>query len=589
MIPQQFDHLFQTKLSSWLQFRAGYNAFFSSREIDILSQTDRGFSASDRTIVLLAFENEYASLGGLSVVTKYLPKFLSQSGERIVFMTPFHENHPSIRAAVKAGRFAMRCTVGFECGGDTLQAACFQDTTAGIPSFYIQVPGQFVAEEDPYHYSDQLNLLLDSLAFCAAVPPVCAGLGLTKNILFHAHDWEAAAVALTSKLAIIAGSLFSAKTVLTLHNSYDSPLPRRVMHRFFGKFTSAQTVLQEFIPLLNGPLTTVSTPFAHELRNDPLQRGYFTDHLLDAFSRNPPIGIENGVFGDMAPLFSEKPSDADVCVKKEQWRAEFCDVLASYRDKKIIGNLEFSRKKERVPVFFLSGRLDSMQKGFDAVFWAFQRLPPGSAKLLFSPNIGTQDQGRGSDLDFFIEAARRSKGDITVWPLRIPQKEYALILRGASYLVMPSLYEPFGAATEGLACGTPVMARATGGLWIQVEPVDPVHVPQFYGSLLSHLSSRSKRPATGILFRERYPESLSEENWIRIFGLPLSKRTTSPLYESIVEAAHKGMERAISLFHSQTEYASMIINGHDSLKSFDWKAAVAKYRSVYDTASRSVV
>jgi len=589
MIPQQFDHIFQTKLSSWVQFRAGYTGVFSSREIDILGQTDRAFESAGRTIVLCAFENQYASLGGLSVVTRYLPKFLRESGERIVFMTPFHENHPSIRAAVKAGHFATRASVGFECGGDTRQAVCFQDTTAAIPSFYLSVPGQFVAEEDPYHYSDQLHLLLDSLSFCAAVPQVCAGLGLTKNILFHGHDWETAPIALTSKLAILSGTLASAKTVLTLHNSYDSPLPRRVMHRFFGKFTSAQTVLQEFIPLLNGPLSTVSTPFAHELRNDPLQRGYFTDHLLGVFSRNAPIGIENGVFGDMAPLFATKPTDEDVMRKKEQWRTEFYDVLTSYRDAKIIGNLEFSGKKDRVPVFFMSGRLDSMQKGFDAVFAAFQRLRPGSAKLLFSPNVGAPDQGRGNDLDFFIEAAQRSRGDITIWPLRIPQKEYGVILRGASYLLMPSFYEPFGAATEGLACGTPVIARATGGLWIQVEPVDQVHVPQFYGSLLSHLSSLSTRRPTGILFRERYPESLSEENWVGIFGLPLSKRTTSPLYEAIVEAAHVAMERAISLFHDQPTYASMIVNGQASLGSFDWKAAVAKYRKVYDTAGRSVV
>jgi glycogen synthase len=589
MIPQQFDHIFQIKLSSWMQFRAGYQVFFNAREIDILSQTDRAFDPARRTIVLLAFENDYASLGGLSVVTRYLPKFLKESGERIVFMTPFHGNHPAIRAAVKAKKFAVRCTVAFECGGDTRQVTCFEDTTADIPSYFLQVADQFVAEEDPYHYSDQTNLLLDSLTFCTAVPQVCAGLGLTKNILFHAHDWEAAAVALTSKLAILSGAMHSAKTVLTLHNSYDSPLPRRIMHSFFGKFTSAQTVLQAFIPVLSGPLTTVSTPFAHELRNDPLQRGYFTNHLLDVFSRNPPIGIENGVFGDHEISFSRPDPSGRVVSKKGQCRKVFCDILSSYRDEKIIGNLDFSRDDERVPVFFLSGRLDSMQKGFDSVFWAFQRLKRGSAKLLFSPNIGTGRTDQVADLDFFINMARQCKGDITIWPLRIPQQEYDAMLRGASYLIMPSLYEPFGAATEGLACGTPVIARATGGLWIQVEPCDAVHVPPFYGSLLSHIASSRRQSATGILYREQYPATLSEEDWIRIFGLPLSGRTASPLYETIVEAAYKGMATAISLFQDRAAYESLIVNGLASLPAFDWKFAVAKYRKVYDAASRSVV
>jgi glycogen synthase len=586
MIPQQFDHIFQIKLSSWMQYRAGYQEFFNPREIDLLSRNDRAFDKQGRTVVLLAFENEYASLGGLSVVTKYLPKFLKESGERIVFMTPFHENHAAIRKAVKEGRFLPRCTVAFESGGETKQVTCFEDRTAEIPSIFLRVADQFVAEDNPYHYSDQTNLLLDSLTFCAAVPQACAGLGLTKNILFHAHDWEAAAVALTSKLAIVSGALGSAKTVLTLHNSYDSPLPRRIVHRFFGKFTSAQTVLQAFVPLLSGPLTTVSTPFSHELRNDPLQRCYFTDHLLDVFSRNPPIGIENGVFGDhVAPM----ASGGNVLSKKEKWRAEFFDILSSYRHEKIIGNLELSGNKDGVPVFFLSGRLDSMQKGFDTVFWAFQRLKRGSAKLLFSPNIGNDRGIQDSDLDLFIDMARRCTGDITIWPLRIPQKEYGLILRGASFLIMPSFYEPFGAATEGLASGTPVIARATGGLWIQVDPYEPVAVPQFYGSLLSHIKASPAAAATGILYREQYPETMSEENWIRIFELPLSERIRSPLYEAIVEAAHHGMQTALSVYEDRRTYAALIANGHRSLASFDWKYSVSKYRKVYDTASRSNV
>jgi glycogen synthase len=583
MIPQQFDHIFQIKLSSWIPFRAGYLEFFNQREIDIISRTDRWPSADGRTVVLLAFENEYASLGGLSVVTKYLPKFMKESGERIVFMTPFHENNRAIRDAVKAGRFIARCTVPFECGGDTRLVTCLEDTTAPIPSYYLRVENQFVAEEDPYHYSDQVNLLLDSLTFCAAVPQACAGLGLTKNILFHAHDWEAAAVALTSKLAIVSGAMHSAKTVLTLHNSYDSPLPHRIMHRFFGKFPQAQTVLQAFVPLMNGPLTTVSTPFAHELRNDPLQRGYFTSHLLDVFSRNPPIGIENGVFGDMV-----EPR-GDVLSIKEKWRAGFREVLSSYRDKKIIGSLDFSGKESNVPVFFLSGRLDTMQKGFDTVFWAFQRLKRGSAKLLFSPNVGGRPGEGSGDLDFFIDMAARCKGDITIWPLRIPQREYEAMLRGAGYLVMPSFYEPFGAATEGLVCGTPVMARATGGLWIQADPWDAIGVPQFYGTLLSHINSFQRKAATGILYREHYPETMSEEQWIRIFDLSLSERIKSPLYEAIVQAAYNGLKSAISVYQDPKTYASLIANGFRALKAFDWKFAVAKYRRVYDTAARSVI
>jgi len=592
MIPQQYDHIFRIKLSSWMLYRAGYHEFFGQRELDCLQHSDRIFDASSRTVVLLAFENQYASLGGLSVVTKYLPAFLKESGEKTIFMTPYHANNAAIRRAAKAKKFEPRCSVPFECGGETRTVTCFEDVKASVPSYYLHVDNRFVAELDPYHYADPTNLLLDSLAFCAAVPHACAGLGLTNSVLFHGHDWETAAVSINSKLAVTKGVLRSAKTLLTLHNSYDSPLPKSIMRQFFGRFSSAQTVLQATIPFLSGPLTTVSTPFAHELRNDPLQRGHFTNHLLGVFSRNPPIGIENGIFGEKDPVLmraasSSKPL-ASVAALKATWRNELCDILPSYHDERIVGSLKLAKKDKKVPVFFVSGRLDSMQKGFDTVFRAFSRLRRGSAKLLFSPNVGAGPEN--ADLDFFTSAVKKLGKNAAMWPFRIPQQTYNAIVKGSSFLIMPSLYEPFGAATEGTLCGTPVVARATGGLWVQVSPVNDVFVPPFYGTLLSHISRHQDNYApTGILYREQYPLSLAEDNWEKLFRLPLESRNKSGLYESIVDALYKGMEQAIAIFHDEKQYCGLIVNGLNSLGEFDWKYAVAKYREVYDVACRSMV
>ncbi len=593
MIPQQYDHIFQIKLSSWMLFRAAYHEFFGQRELDCLQASDRAFNASERTVVLLAFENQYASLGGLSVVTKYLPKFLKDSGEQTVFMTPYHPNHAAIKKAAKQKHFELRCSVPFECGGESRIVVCFEDVKASVPSYYLQIENQFVAELDPYHYSDPMNLLLDSLVFCAAVPYACAGLGLVNNVLFHGHDWETAAVALNSKLAVTRGVLKSAKTLLTLHNSYDSPLPKTVMHRFFGRFSSAQTVLQACVPFLSGPLTTVSTPFAHELRNDPLQRGHFTNHLLGVFSRNAPIGIENGIFGEKDPQLEQAAQTtnpvASICSQKEKWRSDLCDVFATYKDERIVGSLKLTKKDKKVPIFFVSGRLDSMQKGFDTVFRAFSRLRRGSAKLLFSPNVSASMEN-SVDMEFFTNAVKRLGKDAALWPFRIPQLQYNSIVRGASFLIMPSLYEPFGAATEGILCGTPVIARATGGLWVQISPVNDVFVPPYYGTLLSHITRNHGRDAaSGILYREQYPPSLAEENWEKLFHLSLESRIKSPLYESIVDALYNAMESAISIFQDQKQYCGLILNGLSSLDSFEWKYAVAKYRKVYDVACRAML
>jgi glycogen synthase len=596
MTPYLFDHIFQTKLRSWTQFRSGYQQFFSPREIDLLGQSERSFDPASRTVVLLAFENEYASLGGLSVVTRFIPAHLRKAGESVVFVTPYHGNHVSIKEARRKGNFTEEFNIPFECGGDFRRLSCLRDTGASIPSYFISVDGYFTAEESPYSYSDPASLLFDSLVFCIAVPNALARLGITRNILFHANDWETAAIALSSKISVIARLVESAKTVLTLHNSYDAALPKQITSRYFSMLIPDTTVLRAFIPLLSGPLTTVSTPFAHELRADPLQRVCFVSHLQDVFSRNPPLGIENGAFGGQEPAFPRTIVDkcasggcGPLIAEKTGRNAAFWTRIAASLDGRVIGALSRPALDERVPVFFLSGRVDLLQKGFDVIFSAFMRLRRGSARLFFSPNVGGPGGAPGSDLDFFRDIALRCKGDIALWPFFLPQEEYKILLRGASFLVMPSLYEPFGAATEGFAAGTPVVARATGGLWIQVAPVAPVYVPPFYGDLLRGVAGPGITAPTGILFRERYPDALSEKEWSNVFSLPLAERGRSPLYEAMVEAAHAALEAAVGLYKDERAYASLVANGVASLGSFKWSDAVAKYRMVYDTASRSIV
>jgi glycosyltransferase involved in cell wall biosynthesis len=369
------------------------------------------------------------------------------------------------------------------------------------------------------------------------------------------------------------------------------------MSRFFGMTVSTDTFLQAFIPLLNGPLTTVSTPFAHELRFDPLQTGVFTRHLQRSFSQNPPIGVENGVFGGQKAPFSasalarsEKQDFSLLLQEKGRLREGFIAHMQSCRDDHVLGSVEFLENAEGVPIFFMTGRLDLMQKGFDAMLLAFQRLERGSAKLFFGLNIGSKSRDYSSNstlVDFLNEAALQCRGDLVIWPFRIPAKDYALMLKGASYLLMPSFYEPFGAATEGFISGTPVVARATGGLWIQVEACNEIYVPPFYGNLFKHKGTQ--QCATGILFRERYPDLISETEWNNILKLPLRERAASALYEAIVESAFCALEAAADIFADPSRYGPLIANGIKSLSTFSWAVSVEKYRKVYDRASRNEV
>jgi len=225
----------------------------------------------------------------------------------------------------------------------------------------------------------------------------------------------------------------------------------------------------------------------------------------------------------------------------------------------------------------MSGRLDFMQKGFDVIFHAFEKFPRGKAKLFFCPSSRDDDSG----LEFFRHFADKCKGDIIIVPYRITRKQYNSFLQGSSYLLMPSFYEPFGAATEGLINGTPVIARGTGGLWIQVNPSEGLYVPSLYGNILN-LDNRIEQP-TGFLYREDYPDSAAEKNWRELLNLSPGKRISNPLYNAMVDSAYNALGMAIETFSTPMIYGKMIRNGIESVRQFTWERAVHKYQKVYDT------
>ena len=582
--PMQFDHLFITKLESWSGVKSRFQDLFTNKELEFLYCTEKTFNISRRIIAFLSFENHFASLGGLAAVANHLPMWLKKKGEKVIFITPFHSKHPAIIKAVKTGELKeLFKNVSFASGKFKAKVSCFQDTTAGIPSYHLKVKGYFESGENPYN-NDPEKLLLDSLVFTSAVPIVLNKLGFKENVIFHAHDWETAPISLSSKYAVINGVLKNARTILTLHNSFDTALPQEYKILFYGKSFRGDTVLQCSIPMLNGPLTTVSAPFAHELRHDPLQRSVFTDHLQSTFMMNPPIGVENGMFGEPESPFSPSvlaksvAGNHDSLLKnKEKFRIKFLEELESTNDSRCIGRIKFAEKNKTAPIFFMSGRLDFGQKGFDVIFNAFKKLKPGSAKLFFCPS----SRNAGTDLGFFTEIEKKCHGDIVIWPFRISREQYKTFLQGSSFLLMPSFYEPFGAATEGFIHGTPVLARATGGLWVQVNPCIEIPVPTIYNKILK---TDDQKP-TGILFREKFADSSAAKNWRLILESDPRKRMRIPLYSAMVDAALESLKQAIKIYSDKTQYAHLITNGLEMVKTFSWETAVIKYKKIYDVTS----
>ena len=231
-----FTYLFQTKLSSWTPLSAPLHGYFNDEEIALLRRRSRRFQNNRRTVVLLSYENRYATLGGLAAVIRQFPGVLAAGGEKVLLLTPFHRNCTSVRKAVASGKLLKRFS------GHTISvcnfhgaAGCYEEAGSEVPSFHIDVSGRFTAGDNPYAYKNEEDLLFDALAFCAAVPAVLERLGYTDNLLFHAHDWETAPVAIFARYSVISSILQQVTTVLTLHNLFDVYLPLHLKKLFFGK------------------------------------------------------------------------------------------------------------------------------------------------------------------------------------------------------------------------------------------------------------------------------------------------------------------------------------------------------------------
>jgi glycogen synthase len=583
MTLQNADFVFQTKIESWLPLRSAYQRVFTAAETEIILEALRGIDSRRRRIVFLTFENHYAALGGLATITRHFPRHLQECGERVLMVTPFHPNHTGIQKALDSGALLRGGGFRLLVEGSRRAAAWFVEPAAKVPTYYLSIDGFFTAGRHPYDYNDGESLLRDALAFSSAVPVLMTKLKIRQDIVFHANDWETALVALTAKCACATGQLKSAATILTLHNSFDHPLPPEPALCFTGRpLPNPMTVLQHAIPFLDGPLVTVSAPFAHELRHDPLQRDLFGPHLQTVFSRNSPVGIGHGLFGESQPFVDTKAMRAArtgdyraVVAKKLQWRTQLCELLAADSDTRSIGKLTFRKRGTAAPIFFMSGRMDMGQKGFDVMFQAFRQLPPGTAKLIFSPS----NPHEGSNgLDFFRDISRVCRGDITIWPFYVSAQLYRSVLKGSSFLLMPSLYEPFGAATEGLINGTPVIARATGGLWSQVTSAVPCHIPGFYRGMIEQKNTQP----TGILYRERCERQDAGAQWRRIITTPAGDRMRVPLYRTMTAAALRTLQSAITIYHDSNWYAALIANGFDKEREFNWPTAVEKYRQIYN-------
>jgi glycogen synthase len=473
---------------------------------------------------------------------------------------------------------------------------------------YVNLTGATDTADASTRLVDEDKLVVDALFFCAAVPVVLAELGRLNDLVLHLQDWETACVAQAVRRD---PRLEGVACLLTLHNPYD---------KYLGSVTSStalalmahlgleqDNVLAQMIPLVDGPVSTVSQNFARELTCEPLFTNVYADHLQGVLQAKEVVGVDNGIFGELAFPFSpeaqQKAEQGDFgLIQQEKWarRLELSRVLEEsqrqmdqhrYVDQESWGS-DIDLSDPWTPVFFIMGRDDPCQKGYDVIADAIRSIPKGKARYVFTPMPGAEGV---AGLEFLSKLASDLPGEVKVFPFRIGFEMFQALRRGSSFMVMGSLYEPFGAATEAYLDGTPVVARATGGLVQQVVPYSDAYLSAYGRQLVASFHNQESAP-TGFLYRESLSGDLTHD-WRQIVDRsywtqhPKADRVESrraiPLFEASAQSAASAIQDAIDLYISnQIEYACMIYGGYKLLDRFSWDRTVRGYRHLYDLVNR---